>query len=365
MLVFRSIVARTIITIVVAAIALCCTVTSASATTSVSAAAGTTGSGFLTRQGSQLFLNGSTYRFVGVNAYGLASCESITPGYYTGADLDAFFQQLPPNTVTRVFATSLATIADIDLVVARAAANRQMLILSLVDGANNCNAGKKKLDRSWYQSGYKAYYLGWIDYVVSRFRNSTAIAMWEIANEPGWGCPGDCGVTKDEMKSFFDTAAARIKRNDPNHLVESGAMGKDIAAMWASADYAYVQSGPDVDVTSMHEYEYEWNGNTGAGTAFPYEKRASDSINKPIIIGETGAPLSLPTNATCRDSSVTEQDLMKSKFDSYLAGGASGVLIWSYMKTLPVWLAPGCSSRQHFFYGTNNPVFSMLRSYPL
>lgn len=317
---------------------------------------------YLYRQGSTLLDKGATYKFVGVNAYGLTGCENGST-YYTATDLDNFLSQLPAGTITRTWATSLSSLSQLDLVVARAAAHNQRLILSLADGANNCNAGGLKLNRAWYQSGYKTDYLTWVKTVTARYATSPAIGMWEIANEPGWGCPGDCGVTSDEMKSFFDTAAATIKANDPHHLVESGAIGKDIAAMNTQTSFAYVQSGPDIDVLSMHEYEYQYNGNTGAGSWWPTAKAAADSLNKPIIVGETGAPLSQPTNTTCRDSTLTIDALLKTKFDSYFSKGANGVLAWDWMKQQPSWVASGCSSGQHFFYGDSNAVLSLLRIY--
>lgn len=318
---------------------------------------------YLYRQGSTLMLSGVTYKVAGLNAYGLTGCEN-GPGYYTANDLDGFFASLPPNTMVRTWATSRMTIADLDLVVAKAAAHNQMLIFSLADGANNCNANNEQYNRAWYQSGYSGAYFSWINTIVPRYKNSPAIGMWEIANEPGWGCAtGDCGATTTEMKNFFDNSAALIKSLDSNHLVESGAMGKDVAAMNTQATFANVHSGPNIDVTSIHEYEYEYNGNTGAQSWYPTAKSASDSINKPIIIGETGAPLSQPGNTTCRDSNMTIQHLLQLKYDSYFAGGASGVFAWNWMKSKPSWVADGCSSGQHFFYGTNNPVISLLYNY--
>lgn len=317
---------------------------------------------FLGRQGKELRYNGQPYRFVGVNAYGLAVCEGGA-GYYTAAELDSFFQKLPAGTITRAWATSRATLADLDKLVGRAETHGQMLILSLADGANHCNKDNQQLDRAWYQSGYKTDYLAWVDTVVPRFKLSPAIGMWEIANEPGWGCQGgECGVTLAEMKSFLDTAAERIKLHDPNHLVESGTMGKDIASMASYADFAAAHGGPDIDVASIHEYEYDYDGNQGALHSFATYKTAAESVGKPIIIGETGALLGQPANTTCRNPAVTIEALLKSKFDSYLSQGASGVLGWNWMKIKPDWVSQGCP-QAHNFYGTDNPVLTMLRGY--
>lgn len=317
------------------------------------------GSNFLSRQGANLRYQNADYRFVGVNAYGLATCEGYT---YTTADLNALFQALPPHTITRTWATARASLADLDRVVAAAEANNQMLILSLIDGANNCNANDLQLNRSFYQSGYTADYFSWVRTIVPRYANSPAIGMWEIANEPGWGCPGgDCGVSREELRAFIDASAALIKSLDPNHLVESGSIGKELASTASQTDYAYVHAGSNVDVLSLHEYEYDYNGNTGAQYWFPTARAAASSLQKPIIIGETGAYLSQPSNTTCYNSNMTIQSLAGSKIDDYLTQGANGVFIWNWMKSKPSWVGTGCGSSQHFFYGTSNAVFTTLQ----
>ena len=51
--------------------------------------------------------------------------------------------------------------------------------------------------------------------MTSRYKNSPAIAMWEIINEPG---EADWKTIRD----FLHEIAAVIKKHDPYHLVESG-----------------------------------------------------------------------------------------------------------------------------------------------
>jgi mannan endo-1,4-beta-mannosidase len=315
---------------------------------------------FLTRNGKDLMYQGQVYRTAGVNAYGLATCEGNT---YSAAELDSLFQAARPKSLTRSWATSRATIAELDRLISRAEANNQMLILGLADGANHCNKDTAKLDRAWYQSGYKTAYFDWLKTIIPRYANSPAIGMWEIANEPGWGC--NCGITREEYRSFFDTTADLIKSLDPNHLVESGTLGINPAEIKSGTDYQYIHAGPNVDVLSIHEYEYDYNGNMNALGNFSTYKTAANNLNKPIIVGETGAKLNQPTNATCRNSSVTIDQVAKAKFDDYFAKGANVVLIWDWMKVKPSWVTNGCTSNQHFFYGPSNSVLQLIRNYSL
>lgn len=320
--------------------------------------------GFLGRNGTSLQLDGQPYRFAGVNAYGLATCEGTT---YSTADLNQLFAATRSQTLTRIWATERAALADLDRVVQAAEANNQMLILSLIDGANNCNKDSLQLNRAWYQSGYQGAYYDWIRTIVPRYKDSKAIGMWEIANEPGWGCAGgDCGVTAEEMKSFLHNAAALIKSQDQNHLVETGAMGGSVAAMsWAN--FAYTQDSPFIDVTSIHDYEYDYmNGNMGVdGNFVAVYKAGSTSIAKPIIIGEVGAVLNQPTNTTCYSAATTIDTVLQNKLSAYFAHGASGVLAWNWMKAKPSWIGTGCGAYQHNFYGTGNSALQLIKNYSL
>lgn len=130
---------------------------------------------------------------------------------------------------------------------ARAEANGQKLVLTLGDGVSYCNetdgasagAGSHKT-AAWYAGGFRTNYLPWVRTVVTRYRNSPAIAFWEILNEPG-------GTSDQAMRAFFDETAAAIKAIDPNHLVSSGAQA---AYVNGTNDYAYVHGGPNVDIGS-------------------------------------------------------------------------------------------------------------------
>ena len=153
----------------------------------------------------------------------------------------------------------------LDRVVDAAQRNKIKLILVLGDQAGTCDDGHWR-NREWYESGYmQAYndygngltplpYLDYIKLVVSRYKNSTAIAMWEPVNEPvvsectsGKGsacfsyqtCPNEKAAAA-ALRSFFDAVGGQIKAIDPNHLVSSGVIGDG-------------QCGT-VDVASYHDY---------------------------------------------------------------------------------------------------------------
>jgi mannan endo-1,4-beta-mannosidase len=279
--------------------------------------------GFVYRDGATLMLDGAPYRFVGVNNYDLTGCHTGSPA--SRDDSEKFFAQLPPHSATRVWAFATQGIDGINQTVALASKYHQKLILALADGAGHC--GEPGYDAGWYKTGYLGPYLSWVNRVTTAFKDSPAVAIWEIMNEPGTRLPdGNAvdGLTEDVMKSFFDTTAARIKQNDPHHLVSTGSV-----APWADfeagvAGYTAVHSGPDIDLVSLHEYDYPYqNSGKIVSDWFAVAQEAARDLNKPIYVGEAGISLA----AGCMSASQ-RADALRQKFDAYLSAGASGVNYW-------------------------------------
>ncbi len=280
--------------------------------------------GFVTRTGNQLMLNGAPYRFAGTNNYSLTGCDGAP---VPASQAAAYFAQLKPNTVTRVWAFREQGFAPVQQTVALAEKYSQKLILTFAEGAGYCNAPKWTLN--WYRGGYKTdgAYFPWIGQLTTAFKNSPAVAFWEIMNEPGSLTDPSLGswpgyLTADDMKSFFDTTAAYIKQNDPNHLVSTGTniQGYNQTA----ATMAYVHSGPYIDIVSDHDYDYgNSNGSQLGSTWVAMTYQAAQSINKPALVGEFGVGLNNGSMTAAQRASVAKQ-----KFDLYLSQGLSGVLYW-------------------------------------
>ncbi|NUR47521.1 MAG: cellulase family glycosylhydrolase [Hamadaea sp.] len=342
-----------------------------------------TATGFVYRNGSTLMLDGLSYQFVGFNAYGMAGCA--TGSAWTAGQMDAYFAGLPPLSMTRVwaFAPSLSpvTTTALDLIVAKAAAHRQKVIFSLADGPSNCekdgannpavnDSGKT---RAWYQTGYQTVYLPWVAQVAQRYSTSPAVGMWEIMNEPGHRtsiASADKPAFLTEMRSFFDTVAAAIKNADPNHLVESGTLAEYTNG---TTDYAYVHGGPNVDVGSLHEYDYDYDGNSDGvldrAIVSPHlapTRTAMQSIDKPLIIGESGVKAGAGTCSATNYSTgavityttdvATRAGAILQKFDSYLAqSGVSGVLVWNRSLADPT----GCG----LAVGPSDPAIAAITGY--
>lgn len=305
--------------------------------------------GFVYREGRNLMLDGEVWTFAGVNNYALTGCHYSN--LMTEQQTDAFFANLQPNSLTRVWAFQEQGETGIARTVAAAERHNQKILFALADGAEYC--GSPDFDAGWYEGGYKGRYFDWVENLTQKYKDSEAVAIWEIMNEPGHSVDG---VSNDEMKRFFDAAAAHIKANDPNHLVSTGTLAP--YAFDGFSEYKRLHSGPNIDLLSLHEYDYPYQSSrTIVSPHFDDAKRAADELNKPVFIGEAGISL-----ANGCMSAQERASALKQKYDQYLERGAAGVLYWVVLSE-PNNSGDVCDSK----YGTRDPlsgaVMDMVNNY--
>ena len=240
----------------------------------------------------------------------------------------------------------------LDRVVAAAERYGDLLVVSLGDQPGGCDDGHWK-DRAWYSGGYHNVYPGngytvatvsywdWVHEIVGRYRNSPAIGMWELINEPEAsdclpGYAGDCGghiqcpnpaAATAALRSFVDTVGSEIKRMDPNHLVESGVLGGTQCG-WAGAGFSAIQSSAGVDVVSFHDY-FE---NEVLDTELSGRLADSRTLDKPLLVGEVGVHGG--SAASCRKN-ATRALVFAQKTDAMLAAGAAAALLWDWVPGQP------------------------------
>lgn len=289
--------------------------------------------GFITRSGKSLMLNGKAFKYAGMNAYGMSGCDGPA---WTDAKLDDYFSRLAPNTVTRTWAFQPYGTAPLDRILARAAAHNQKVIFTLSDGRNYCGeydgwTGSEGGDKTtaWYTSGFRTNFKPWAQQVVTRYKDNPALAMWEIINEPG--SFHNTAYTDAMIRTFLDEIAAAIKAIDTKHLISSGALSND---MYGTRDYAYVHGGPNIDVASLHEYEYDYNNsNTIIANRLPTLLNALSPLHKPLIVGETGIQAAA---SGCRTTLTARVSPIQQKINGYLGTtGVAGVNVWSVVQYNP------------------------------
>ena len=320
--------------------------------------------------GSHLVLNGAIYRFTGVNAYEAGTDYGTNAGCgadLTDAQLNQLFTSLPPNSLVRIAALqgSMATNFythqidwdPLNRVFDAAAAHGQRLIVTIANQGGTCDNMHWE-DPSWYNGGFMDVfndptttqgtgltplsYWTYMQDLVTQYRNSPALGMWEPMSEPSGGtCPPqfeplNCGTNQtcpDEsvaataLRHFFDVVGTEIHTLDPNHLVESGMLSGGQCGTGGS-DFQYVSASPGIDVLSYHDYYGtpliggdQWNG---LGIHF----QQAAALDKPIIGGEMGI---LAGTAPGCMSLGARNTAFESKVQAQLQAGSSGVLAWDWV----------------------------------
>ena len=319
------------------------------------------GSGFVTASGTNLMLDGGVFRFIGFDAYGMTGCFNGTA--WTTAQLDTYFAGLPANGMTRLWAFKQYGTAAISSIVTEAARYNQHLILSLGNDDGNCDPNPTDPNQSgeplsFYQSGWQGSYLAWVNTIVPTFRDNTAVAMWEIANEPG----EEATVPEATMQAYLSSTAAAIKAADPNHLVETG-----VSNPASVVDYQQAQSGPDIDVLSFHDYAWDYEAKAVESANFTAAQAAAQALGKPFIAGEAG----VESGPTCTTDLTQTQRVtyLQSKTNDYFEGLSSngtmgapiaGVMFWEYEPVNTYGWNIG-ESEYDFFAG--DPLVSMVQNY--
>lgn len=274
---------------------------------------------YVGRVGSQLLVDGKPFRFTGFNSYVMLGCgdddEKITPPLR-----DAFFAGLRPGSVVRVFMLPGTSTADTDSVVASAAKYHQRLVVALTDQYGDC--GDVKKDDAFYAGGYRGAFLDWVRTIVPRYRNSSAIAMWELANEPK-------SDDVEALRAFFDDAGGLVHQLDPNHLLSAGTALPD--GLGGADGFLRLMASPAIDVVSMHEYDAVADVSPHLDEVLDVAKK----VDKPILVGEWGLFAGGDAAQRADTDKCFSVDgraaVARAKIAAYLAvPQVAGLLYWSY-----------------------------------
>ena len=351
--------------------------------------------GDIQASGRSLVLDGQTYRFVGVNAYEIATDWGTNAGcgpMLSDSQLNAFFASLRPDSLVRMWAfqgsmaindhTFQLDWAPLDRVFAAAAAHGQRLVVSLTDQGGTCD-DQHWQDPSWYEGGFMNVfddptstggrgltpmsYWAYLQAIVSRYRSSPALGMWEPISEPEAStCPSqyepyNCSghqtcpnepVAAQALRHFFDVVGGEIHALDPDHLVEDGMLGSGQCGT-QGADYQYVSASPGIDVLSYHDYypgSERMGGDEWNGLAVRFRQAAA--LDKPIMAGEMGIRAGPACTTLRRRSRETT-----ARIRAQVAAGTVGALLWDWM--------PQATSPCTYDIVPGDPVLKAIASYRL
>ena len=195
----------------------------------------------------------------------------------------------------------------------------------------------------WYtSSAAQAQYQTYIAAVVSRYKTSTAVFAWELANEPR--CSG-CDTSV--INTWATTTSAYIKSLDSNHMVTMGDEGFGLSTLsdgsypftTGAGGYNWTQNLmiPDIDFGTYHLYPSSWGEvDTWGPLWIQAHAEAANAIGKPVIMEEYGS------------TTHTDEEPWQAEV---LATETAGDMYWQYGDTL----STGETSNDGYtiYYGTS------------
>lgn len=273
--------------------------------------------GFLTRVGERIQLNGQNWRATGVNVAWWNGCGAeigLTP---TVAQMATMFANATPGGIYRFFTFGGWDLTKMDQLINAARPYGHRFILTLSDNMNGC--GEKYCGpnpTAFFSGGWKTggWRDQWLTPVVQRYKNEPIVGMYEWCNEP---------PETQLFRNFLDEVGAYVRNTlGDKHLISTGCMsayGDDTGARLLNAS-------PYIDVASMHEYD---------PTQAPSVWTARDSANakaagKPFIVGESGITDLQVAAGTARANQIKAKILaLKNDYPNcaayiYWSGGAPG-----------------------------------------
>ncbi|KDR77624.1 hypothetical protein GALMADRAFT_155465 [Galerina marginata CBS 339.88] len=331
---------------------------------STSTAAPPSSTGFVTRSGTKFMLNGKQFYFTGTNAYWATSLSST--------DLDSLFSQMssaglkvlrifgwcdnvgsPQNTCFQSWSGTTNTpnanafAAHMDPIVNAAQAHGIKLVVPMIGNWGPSISlyiqqflGSSATHDTFYSNtqiinAYKKY----INFFVSRYKNSPAIFAWELMNEPR--CTGDdnrgasSACNNQLITNWVSTISSYIKSIDSNHMVTVGDEGWFTPSQGYGTSYPYSGSiGIDwvtnlkissIDYGTVHLYPDSWGQSLAWGNTWIQQHGAQASaVGKPVVLEEFGT-----TNTGSRASTL------QGWLNQAVSSSYGGIQYWQFVSSFP------------------------------
>lgn len=277
--------------------------------------------------GTEFWLNGVAYRFVGVNLRGLCHYGYGQPlPYTTSAHIDENLDGVRAmgGKVVRIFAavnnvTHQEAVNRLKIVLDKMEERGLKAIVCLTDvyGATSFHpqgddgyyqmqpSGWVLLDDSWFAGGYTNNYLPFVQLAVTQLKDHNAIFAWELGNE----------LTDiknpNNIMSFTSNVAAAIKAIDPYHMVTTGFLSVDHLQIGETKGLQ-LYADPNIDFITVHSYN---------GDDPPQNRAVHSRLGKPLVVEEYGWETSAGDRVTNTQTQINKW---------FEERGARGFLQWGY-----------------------------------
>ena len=332
-------------------------------------------SGFVTRAGSQLLLDGRPFRFAGTNNYYLHYQSAIardnvldkaaasgfdvvrTWGWFdtgtadgsnpTAGSQNGVYLQYWDGSGHPRYNDGADGLARLDGVLARAAEDHLKLVIAFTNNWSDFGGMDKYVEwagdthhddfytdpriRGWFRD-YIAHLLEHTNSITGvKYKDDPTIMTWELANEPrciGSGkYPRSATCTTDTLAGWADDVSTFIKSIDRRHLVSVGDEGffadQPGGDDWTrngvdGVDTVKLAALRNVDVMSFHLYPDGWGKTPDWGTQWILDHAAAAKrLHKAVMLGEYGLK-----------DKATRNVVYQRWTDAAWLSGVNGALYW-------------------------------------
>ena len=230
-------------------------------------------------------------KFLGVNVHSLARYNEATI-----RDHLSYLSSSCGTSVVRIWGTpDRADPAKLKSFLDIATNYGIKVIIALADYSNSNGdilpASVHSNPASWYQDGYKQFYLPHVQAVVTTIGNHPSLFTYELANEPHCDGHSDCPPVYNQ---WVATVSSAIKSINPSARVSIGQMASQSTTLGDSpqnGDYQKSNSASNITLTSAHFY------NDSERQSALMALSQANSLGKAFYIGE--APTSCLEIPSC------------------------------------------------------------------
>ncbi len=328
---------------------------------------------FVYTEGTQLMLNNNPYKFIGVNVYGLANSDiyNCGPSADSGENSEEFLAYLFPFLKERgvdvirfwafpQFTDSGSDFSAIDRVIRHAKENDIKLIPVFENQWDHCPGSMHKWN-DWYSEGYLSSYTGneisyknYVEMFVNRYKNETAILMWQLMNEAQSETP-DRDNDPESLLNFAEEMSDFVRSIDQNHIISLGTIGRGQAGT-DNENFIHLHNLPNINIVEAHDYNYEEEPIPSSN--YHSIQRAFNiarDLDKPFFIGEAGMEQ--------ENYSLDERaELFDAKISASFEAGFDGYLIWEYDNLEGHYGRERCT--RHCFT-ESDPILNVIERHPI
>lgn len=331
---------------------------------------------FVHAEGTQLRLAGESFRFLGVNICGLANDNKVfvwdsntLSGEHPDDYLTTVFQQLKEKGMNAVrfcafqsYTRGGTDFSSLDRVIRYAEEYDLKLIPVLGNQWVHCPGDFYKY-HSWYQAGFREpqaddilSYQEHVRQVVSRYKGSASILLWQLMNEVESKTP-EGEHDPESLHSFALEMSGFVKSLDERHLVSLGTIGTGQPGT-QNEHFTKLHHIPTIDIVEVHDYHHDrepWPDPPFNSVGVAY--RASLAVQKPFFIGEAGIKAGCPGCVSAEE----RRNLLEEKIDAAISNGVDGYLLWKF-GTAGEFQKDTCMA-DPFCFTENDPIMDMLEGF--